>query len=167
MTEDPHLDAPSFQRFLGHVESARGGTVTDFRPLTGGYSRLSALATVRWADGSQESFVLRADPPPDTGVFDSDRDAEWRLLRALSGKLPIRTPTPRWYDATGEYFGAKCLVVDFFQGRPLFELAQSPDQLPWAAGVLVDTSLRLTGYRWMCCRRNWSGPPAGRATSRI
>jgi aminoglycoside phosphotransferase (APT) family kinase protein len=139
MTEDPHLDAPSFQRFLGHVESARGGTVTDFRPLTGGYSRLSALATVRWADGSQESFVLRADPPPDTGVFASDRDAEWRLLRALSGKLPILTPTPRWYDATGEYFGAKCLVVDFFQGRPLFELAQSPDQLPWAAGVLIDT----------------------------
>jgi aminoglycoside phosphotransferase (APT) family kinase protein len=139
MTEDPHLDAPSLQRFLDHVESARGGTVTDFRPISGGYSRLSALAAVCWADGSQESFVLRADPPPDTGVFDSDRDAEWRLLRALSGKLPIRTPTPRWYDATGAYFGAKCLIVDFFQGRPLFEIAQEPDRLPWAAGVFIDT----------------------------
>jgi aminoglycoside phosphotransferase (APT) family kinase protein len=139
MTETPHLDAPSFQRFLGHVEGARGGRVTDFRPITGGYSRLTARASVRWADGSQESFVLRADPPPDTGVFDSDRDAEWRLLRALSGKLRIRTPTPRWYDATGAYFGAKCLVVDFFQGQPLFEIARSPDRLPWAAGVLVDS----------------------------
>jgi aminoglycoside phosphotransferase (APT) family kinase protein len=139
MTGDAHLDGPSFQRFLGHVEAARGGTVTQFRPIAGGYSRLSALAEVRWADGSQEAFVLRADPPAETGVFDSDRDAEWRLLRALEGKLPVRTPTPRWYDATGEYFGAKCLIVDFFHGRPLFEFAQSPDQLPWATGVWVDT----------------------------
>ena len=139
MADDPHLDAPSFQRFLDHVEGARGGMVTEFRPLSGGFSRLSALAGVRWADGSQESLVLRADPPAGTGVFYSDRDAEWRLLRALSGKLPIRTPTPRWYDATGAYFGTKCLIVDFFQGRPLYEMAQSPDKLPSAAGVLVDT----------------------------
>ena len=50
--------------FLDHVASDRGGTVTTFRPISGGYSRISAQATVRWADGSEESFVLRSDPPP-------------------------------------------------------------------------------------------------------
>ena len=139
MAGEPHLDAPSLQGFLDHEPDARGGTVTAFRPISGGYSRLSALATVRWADGSEESFVLRSDPPPDTGVFVSDRDVEWRLLQAMSGKLPICTPTPRWYDATGAYLGAKCLIVDFFQGRALSDIAQSPDQLPRAAEIFVDT----------------------------
>ncbi len=139
MAGEPHLGSPSLQRFLDDVEGARGGTVTTFRPISGGFSRLSALATVRWADGSEESFVLRSDPPPDTGVFVSDRDDEWRLLQALSGKLPVRTPTPRWYDATGAYFGAKCLIVDFFRSTPLCDIAQSADQLPRAAGIFVDT----------------------------
>jgi aminoglycoside phosphotransferase (APT) family kinase protein len=139
MADQPHIGTSSLQRFLDHVEAARGGTVTTFRPISGGYSRLSALATVRWADGSQESFVLRSDPPPDTGVFVSDRDAEWRLLQAISGKLPIRTPTTRWYDATGEYLGAKTLIVDFFDGRPLSDIAQSPDELARAAWIFVDT----------------------------
>ena len=139
MAEEPHLGTRSFQRFLDQVEGPGGGTVTAYRPISGGYSRLSALATVQWPDGSQESFVLRSDPPPDTGVFVSERDAEWQLLRAIAGKLPICTPTPRWYDATGEHLGAKCLIVDFFQGRPLSDIAQSPDELPRAAGIFVDT----------------------------
>ncbi len=139
MAEEPHLGTRSFQRFLDQVEGPGGGTVTAYRPISGGYSRLSALATVQWPDGSQESFVLRSDPPPDTGVFVSERDAEWQLLRAISGKLPICTPTPRWYDATGEHLGAKCMIVDFFQGRPLSDIAQSPDELPRAAGIFVDT----------------------------
>ena len=139
MAEEPHLGTRSFQRFLDQVEGPGGGTVTAYRPISGGYSRLSALATVQWPDGSQESFVLRSDPPPDTGVFVSERDAEWQLLRAISGKLPICTPTPRWYDATGEHLGAKCMIVDFFQGRPLSDIAQSPDELQRAAGIFVDT----------------------------
>jgi aminoglycoside phosphotransferase (APT) family kinase protein len=147
MAPEPHLDTASFQRFLDQAEAAeaaggrggRGGTVTAFRPISGGFSRLSALATVRWGDGTEESFVLRSDPPPGTGVFDSDRDAEHRLLKALAGQLPIHTPTPRWYDATGEYFGAKTLVVDFFRGRPLPEIAQEPDGLPRAAEIFIDT----------------------------
>jgi len=130
---------PQLQKFLDHVAGSRGGTVTLLRPISGGYSRISTLATVRWADGSQESFVLRSDPPPDTGVFDSDRDCEWRLLEAISGKLPIRTPTPRWYDATGQHLGAKCFIVDFFRGQPLCDIAQQPGELPRAARIFVDT----------------------------
>lgn len=132
-------DGPQLQKFLDHVAAGRDGTVTEFRPISGGYSRLSALATVRWADGSEETFVLRSDPPPDTGVFDSDRDSEWRLLEAISGKLPIHTPTPRWYDPTGQHLGSKCFIVDFFNGRPLSDIAQEPGELPRAGQIFVDT----------------------------
>ncbi|HEU5266566.1 MAG TPA: phosphotransferase family protein [Jatrophihabitans sp.] len=138
MTDEPQLDGPSLQRFLDDVEPSRGGTVTSFRPISGGYSRLSALADVRWGDGSTACYVLRADPPPDTGVFVSDRDDEWRLLQALAGKARVRTPTPRWYDATGQYFGAKCLIVDFFASTPLAIIAQQPDQLDRAQATFVD-----------------------------
>lgn len=138
MAEDPALDGASLQRFLAHTEPDRAPEVTSFRPISGGYSRLSALGEVRWGDGTEETFVLRADPPPDTGVFDSDRDDEWRLLRSLRGKLPIHTPNARWYDATGEYFGQKCLVVDFFRGRPLPEVVAA-DGIEQATDIFVDT----------------------------
>jgi aminoglycoside phosphotransferase (APT) family kinase protein len=137
--QTPGLDSSSFERLLDDKASGRGGMVTGFRPISGGYSRLSAVADVRWADGTTESFVLRADPPPNTGVFASDRDQEWRLLQSLHGRLPINTPSPRWYDETGEYFGAKCLVVDFFPSTPLPEIAQAPGQLQRASTIFVDT----------------------------
>ena len=138
MTEGAALDAASLQRFLDHAEHDRGPTVTSFRPISGGYSRLSALASVRWADATEETFVLRADPPADTGVFESDRDDEFHLLCALHGKLPVNTPNVRWYDGTGEYFGEKCLVVDFFKGRPLPEVVAN-EGIAAASEIFVDT----------------------------
>jgi aminoglycoside phosphotransferase (APT) family kinase protein len=143
MTEEAQLDQPSFQRFLDAVEPDRGGTVTAFRPISGGYSRLSALGDVQWADGRSERFVLRGDPPADTGVFVSDRDEEWLLLLALTGRASVQTPTPRWFDSTGEYFGAKCFVVDFFDSTPLALIAPKPDQLDRARDIFVDTVAAL------------------------
>jgi len=139
VSDSIHLDGPSLQKFIDRVEPDRGGEVAAFRPISGGYSRLSALGTIRWRDGAEETFVLRSDPPPDTGVFDSDRDTEWRFLQAMSGKAPVRTVLPRWYDETGEFFGSKCIVVDFFQGRPLAELGKSPDEIDRARVIFVDT----------------------------
>lgn len=138
MSEQAALDGASFQRLLDAHEGSRGSTVTAFRPISGGYSRLSTLACVRWADGVEETFVLRADPPPDTGVFVSERDEEWRLLQALSGATTgIRTPNVRWYDATGEHLGQKCLVVDFFAGRALSDIARQ--EIDRSAEIFVDT----------------------------
>ena len=131
------LDSESLQRFLNHVASDRQPAVTSFRPISGGYSRLSALGDVRWGDGTDETFVLRADPPPDTGVFDSDRDEEWRLLQALHGHLRVHTPAPRWYDGTGEFFGAKTLIVDFFPSRPLPEVVAADGIAP-ATEIFID-----------------------------
>lgn len=142
MTEEScRLDGPSFQRLLDVHEGARGPTVTAFCPISGGYSRLSARATVRWADGNEETFVLRSDPPPDTGVFVSERDDERQLLQALSGQTTVPTPTLRWYDPTGDHMGQKCMVVDYFAGRPLSDIAS--EAIDRAAAIFVDTFARV------------------------
>lgn len=137
MDQEPGLDKASLQRMLDANEPERGPTVTDFRSISGGYSRLSALGEVEWADGTSEKFVLRADPPAGTGVFESDRDDEWRLLQSLHGRLPVRTPNVRYYDATGDFFGTKCLVVEHFVGTPLFDIAQRDPKR--ATEIFVDT----------------------------
>jgi aminoglycoside phosphotransferase (APT) family kinase protein len=102
---EPTMTPEALERFLASAEPGRRAAVTAFRPITGGYSRLSAVADVTWDDGVAQRLVLRGDPPPGDGVFVSDRDAEWRMLRALSRARSVPVARPRWYDATGEHFG--------------------------------------------------------------
>jgi aminoglycoside phosphotransferase (APT) family kinase protein len=103
---------PRFERFLAAAEPDRAGRVIACEAITGGYSRISARALVRWGDGAEETFILRGDPPPGSGVFTSDRDAEWDLLSALPGATSVSTPVARWYDRSGEHLGAKAIVMD-------------------------------------------------------
>jgi aminoglycoside phosphotransferase (APT) family kinase protein len=142
---------PRFERFLAAVEPARGGRVVACEAITGGYSRIIARARVRWRDGTEETFILRGDPPPGGGVFASDRDAEWELLRALPSATPVSTPvsTPvtRWYDGSGEYLGSKAIVMDCAQARSLQEsLARAGDVSP-LADLFVDTFAAVHGTR--------------------
>lgn len=106
------MDAQRLQEFLTAVEPDRGPTVLSAEPIPGGYSRDTVIAEVRWADGLTEKLVLRGDPPVDGSVFRSDRDREWTLLKALADIPTFRIPRPRYYDATGEYFGTKCIVSE-------------------------------------------------------
>jgi aminoglycoside phosphotransferase (APT) family kinase protein len=132
--------ADTAQRFLTAVEPDRGPVVTGLRPISGGYSRDTAIVDVRWADDqSTERFVLRSDPPPGHGVFVSDRDLEWRLLRRLSAGAADCVPVPaaRWYDAEGEFFGAKCIVSDFYDSRSLQDLGRESTDLIATQAVFV------------------------------
>jgi aminoglycoside phosphotransferase (APT) family kinase protein len=113
------MDAERFQRFLDAVEPDRGGTVLSAEPIPGGYSRDTVMAQVRWDDGSTERFVLRGDPDDDRSVFRSDRDREWLLLQALSSVPTFTIAAPRWYDATGEYLGTKCIVSEAVTGTSM------------------------------------------------
>jgi|tagenome__1003787_1003787.scaffolds.fasta_scaffold20832588_2 aminoglycoside phosphotransferase (APT) family kinase protein len=135
----PGLTREALERFLTAAEPGRHPSVTALRPITGGYSRLSAIADVRWDDGATERLVLRGDPAPGEGVFVSDRDAEWELVRALARSGGPAVPTPRWYDATGEHFGTKCIVVDHVAGRTLQDVLRSAEDTPAAARSFVDT----------------------------
>jgi len=137
---EPTMTREALAGLLAAVEPGRGASVTGFRPITGGYSRLSAVADVLWDDGATERLVLRGDPLPGEGVFVSDRDAEWELLRALvrtGGAPPI--PAPRWYDATGEHFGTKCIVVEHVRARSLQDVLRAAEDTAAPARSIVDT----------------------------
>src|SRR4051794_24257674 len=162
---EPAMTPEALERFLASAEPDRRPSVTAFRPITGGYSRLSAVADVRWDDGAGERFVLRGDPPPGDGVFVSDRDAEWALLQALAGSGAVPVARPRWYDATGEHLGTKCIVFDHVQGRNLQDvLATAPDPRH-RPGCSSTRSRRSTGCRSTCFPPRWSTRPAGTTTS--
>jgi aminoglycoside phosphotransferase (APT) family kinase protein len=135
----PTLTREAFERFLTAMEPERSAAVTAFRPISGGYSRLTAIADVRWGDGMTERFVLRGDPPAGEGVFVSDRDFEWQLVRALSQSGHVPIPRARWYDQDGEYFGTKCIVVDHFAGRSLQDVLRAADDTSAPARLFVDT----------------------------
>ena len=133
------LTVEALQRFLDAQAPERGATVAAVTLLTGGYSRDTAIGAVAWGDGTSQRVVLRSDPSPDRGVFISDRDEEWRMLTALAGTGPVRVPAPLWYDATGEHFGRKCIVSDFYDGRSLQQLAREAENLAEVRNVFVDT----------------------------
>jgi aminoglycoside phosphotransferase (APT) family kinase protein len=136
---EPMLTGDAFERFLAAAEPGRRAAVTALHPITGGYSRLTAVADVQWDGGATERFVLRGDPPPGDGVFVSDRDEEWALLVDLSRSGAVPLPHPRWYDATGEHLGTRCIVVDHFPGRSLQDVLRSAEDTAEPARMFVDT----------------------------
>jgi aminoglycoside phosphotransferase (APT) family kinase protein len=128
-----------FERFLAAAEPGRPGRVLACEAITGGYSRISARALVRWDDDGEETFILRGDPPPGSGVFTSDRDAEWELLEALTAATSVATPAARWYDRSGEYLGSKAIVMECAEAVSLqAEMARAGDVSP-LADLFVDT----------------------------
>jgi aminoglycoside phosphotransferase (APT) family kinase protein len=131
--------AERLERFLAEVEPGRGARVVSYQPISGGYSRISARAHVRWADGREETFILRGDPPAGSGVFVSDRDAEWELLRALPHLDSVATAPTRWYDSSGDYLGAKCIVMDCVDAVPLQAMLADSDDIGPLSDVFVDT----------------------------
>ena len=126
------MDIEHFQAFLDAVEPERGGTVLSAVPIPGGYSRDTVMAEVRWADGTTERFVLRGDPPEDSSVFRSDRVAEWAILQAVKDLPNFRIPAPRYFDATGEYMGCKCIVSEAIDSTSMQRFLDSGPDLDQA-----------------------------------
>ena len=133
------LTAAALQRFLDASEPDLGARVTIVTPVSGGYSRDTAIGEVIWADGSTGKVVLRGDPPEGTGVFMSQRDPEWQLLRALATTGPCRLPAARWFDEKGEFFGTKCIVSEFYDSRSLQDLARDAEAGHGDMSEVLDT----------------------------
>jgi len=115
---DPSVMPAKLAAFLSK-HGGQSANVTAYEPMTGGYSRLMARASVTWADGRSEQLVLRGDPPPGKAMMETDRATEWALLSALGRAESIPMPKARYFDATGEELGTKCIVLDFVDGRSL------------------------------------------------
>ena len=126
------MNIERFQAFLDAVEPDRGATVLSASPLPGGYSRETVMAEVRWADGTTERFVLRGDPAEESSVFRSDRADEWAMLQAVKDLPNFRIPTPRYFDATGEYMGCKAIVSEAIESSSMQKFLDSGPDLDQA-----------------------------------
>lgn len=101
--------------------------VIDYEPMAGGYSRSMARARVRYTSAGvalEETVVLRGDPPAGHSMIDTDRDAEWLILEALTDLGAIPIPPARYYDDTGEHLGTKTIVMDHVSGGSLQSLIE-------------------------------------------
>lgn len=94
-------------------------TVAAYQPMTGGFSRDMARVDVVWADGREETLVMRGDPPPELATLESDRDAEWGLLQALQHVPGLQVPAPRFYCADPAVFGTKAIFMEYVHGGSL------------------------------------------------
>ena len=137
--------AQRLERFLTSVEPGRSAQVVSYQPISGGYSRISARASVRWADGTEETFILRGDPPTGSGVFVSDRGAEWELLQALPAVARVATVRTRWYDATGAHLGAPCIVMDCSEATSLQAVLAASEDIGPLSDLFADTVAAIHG----------------------
>ncbi len=131
------------EQFLATVEPDRAAQVVSYQPISGGYSRISARASVRWADGTEETFILRGDPPAGSGVFVSDRGLEWDLLQALPSVARVATARTRWYDATGAHLGAPCMVMDCAEATSLQAVLAASDDIGPLSDLFADTAAAI------------------------
>src|SRR5688572_1040608 len=125
--------------FLAVREPGRSAQVDSYEVMTGGYSRVMAKASVRWDDGTSELLVLRGDPPTGESMLDTDRDAEWRVLQALTEIGSVTMPAARYYDETAEHLGTKCIVLDCAPGPTLHAVIGDLDDPTPFRDDLVDT----------------------------
>lgn len=132
------MDAARLQSFLLALEPDRGPTVVSAEPIPGGYSRETVIAEVQWSDGTSERLVLRGDPPDEGSVFRSDRDREWVLLNALADVPTFRIPQPRYYDATGEHLGTRCIISEAIPTTSMQAFLETGPDLEQARRDFID-----------------------------
>jgi len=130
-------------RFLDAQMPGRKVSVQSLTALAGGYSRVTHRAEVLWDDRTAQQLLLRADPVDGSTVFDSNRDEEWSLLVALDKVEQITIPTPLWYDASGEYFDAKCMVVEFCEGVSLQSQIDGGSDLDTATKTIAEIAAQI------------------------
>ncbi len=111
------------------------------------------------ADGREETLILRGDPPAGSGVFVSDRDAEWELLSALPDLNSVATASTRWYDSSGDYLGAKCIVMDSVDATPLQAMLAEDDGIGPLSDLFVDLVATIHGSRLDPLPERMARPP--------
>jgi aminoglycoside phosphotransferase (APT) family kinase protein len=102
-----------------------------------------ARADVVWDDGTRELFILRGDPPPAETLITSDRDAEWRLLRALHDAGALAVPEPRFYEGAEEHLGTKCIVMEAVGAPTLQRLLDEADDAAQFTDGFVDAMAKV------------------------
>src|SRR5580704_6196498 len=136
---DPETTARKLETFLSERIGGQSVEISGFEPLTGGYSLLTARFTARTPAG-EDTFVVRADPPPDQALTHTDRRLEGDLLSALTSRGAVPMPAMRWADVEGSALGTPFLILDHVDGPQLLGHlhAVDPDHYPELALQLAE-----------------------------
>lgn len=132
VTTDAGASAPAelpglLEAFLNRrMPSAGPISVSDCRPLSGGYSRLMTRFTAT-IGGHDRTMVLRADAPGSTAPIETDRVREWTLLDALTRAGGAPMPDALFADTDGHELGSKAIVLDFAPGGPFLSSVRASD----------------------------------------
>lgn len=141
---DPTEMPERLERFLArHHPEAREISISDYQPLTGGYSRLMARFTAT-VDGEARHLIARGDPPPERTFIVTDRDREWALLSALTedGRAPM--PGALYYDADGSELGTKAIVLEYVDGGSFqAQVTGSDADLPAQRDALAELAAQI------------------------
>ena len=100
--------------------------MTDYEPITGGYSRLMTKVFVEDSKG-RHGCIIRSDPPPGQSILDTDRAPSGRCCRPCPHPGQIPMPAPRWFDSTGDELGSPSIVIDLVDGEALISPARKSD----------------------------------------
>jgi aminoglycoside phosphotransferase (APT) family kinase protein len=134
------------EAFLADAEAdATDISVTNFEPMTGGYSRVMARFDVKWCRAGRDetcSLVWRADPPADRAGFHTVRRTEFDLLSCLSETSSVVVPKPRYF-CDGGHLGAPSILMDFMPGISLFSHLHDHGNLPAAAVTLAQVAAAI------------------------
>lgn len=101
------------QAFLAARTDGAPPRVVDLERAGLGRSRENWLFDLLDGDAPPEPLILRQDP--DGGLVDTDRGAEFAVLRALEAS-PLPTPRARWLDADGTWLGTPFLIMGRIDG---------------------------------------------------
>lgn len=115
------------EAFLTRHGGAGSVTVTDYSPITGGYSRAMSRFHATDANGKR-GYVMRADPPPGQSILDTDRSVEWNVLKAVHAQGSVGLAAPLYFDATGDELGSPAFISAMIDGDTLHVLANAGDE---------------------------------------
>ena len=101
------------------ADTGRPAKVRSYQLMTGGFSRDMARVDLIWSDGTEETLVMRGDPPAEFATLESDRTAEWNLLESLSGIDSLSVPKARFFCADTSVFGTQAMFMEFVPGGSL------------------------------------------------
>ena len=110
---------------LGRFLTARGirGEVDEITPIVGGFSQVTYRCAVRLGDDTRH-FVLRSDRSGGAMLTTTDRDLEFRVIKALNASgAPV--PSVYFNDADGSELGAPALISDFVAGENFLQTARA------------------------------------------
>lgn len=115
-------ESADYQAVVGRLDPQ--AVVERTWPLLGGISAQMTAVAYRDGDGNTQTVIVRCPPQwshqPDKQVARH----EFELLEAVHA-AGTRSPRPYYYDESGDLLDAPFLVVEYFEGAPVFSTADT------------------------------------------